>query len=81
MQFDPTTSVYDACRIIREKISEANQGQRKWLHEVFLTMNPSVPDVLQQAWSLLWILSIVISILIQWSKILYAAVRTQYEDY
>ncbi|KAK7790683.1 hypothetical protein R5R35_008203 [Gryllus longicercus] len=27
MQFDPTTSVYDACRIIREKISEANQGQ------------------------------------------------------
>jgi talin len=29
MQFDPTTSVYDACRIIREKISEANQGQRK----------------------------------------------------
>jgi len=29
MQFDPTTSVYDACRIIREKIVEANQGQRK----------------------------------------------------
>ncbi|PNF41180.1 Talin-1 [Cryptotermes secundus] len=29
MQFDPTTSVYDACRIIREKISEANQGQPK----------------------------------------------------
>ncbi|PSN52989.1 Talin-1 [Blattella germanica] len=29
MQFDPTTSVYDACRIIREKISEANQGEPK----------------------------------------------------
>lgn len=29
MQFDPTTSVYDACRIIREKIVEANQGQPK----------------------------------------------------
>ncbi|KAJ9593984.1 hypothetical protein L9F63_014625, partial [Diploptera punctata] len=29
MQFDPTTSVYDACRIIREKISEANQGDPK----------------------------------------------------
>ncbi|KDR19212.1 Talin-1 [Zootermopsis nevadensis] len=29
MQFDPTTSVYDACRIIRERISEANQGQPK----------------------------------------------------
>ncbi|XP_049847483.1 talin-1 isoform X1 [Schistocerca gregaria] len=29
MQFDPTTTVYDACRIIREKISEANQGQPK----------------------------------------------------
>lgn len=24
MQFDPTTIVYDACRIIREKIPEAN---------------------------------------------------------
>nr|CAD7458197.1 unnamed protein product [Timema tahoe] len=27
MQFDPTTSIYDACKIIRDKISEANQGQ------------------------------------------------------
>ncbi|XP_063237314.1 talin-1 isoform X2 [Bacillus rossius redtenbacheri] len=27
MQFDPTTAVYDACKIIRDKISEANQGQ------------------------------------------------------
>ncbi|XP_050529249.1 talin-1-like isoform X2 [Daktulosphaira vitifoliae] len=27
MQFDPTTSVYDACRLIREKISEANLDQ------------------------------------------------------
>lgn len=32
MQFDPSTSVYDACRIIREKLAEAsNMGQRKFL--------------------------------------------------
>jgi len=32
MQFDPSTSVYDACRIIREKLAEAtNMGQRKRL--------------------------------------------------
>lgn len=31
MQFDPSTSVYDACRIIREKLAEAsNMGQRKY---------------------------------------------------
>lgn len=29
MQFDPSTVVYDACRIIREKMPEANLGQRK----------------------------------------------------
>ncbi|KAI5700033.1 hypothetical protein M8J75_013081 [Diaphorina citri] len=29
MQFDPSTSVYDACRIIRDKISEANFGEAK----------------------------------------------------
>lgn len=28
MQFDPSTVVYDACRIIREKMPEANLGQR-----------------------------------------------------
>ncbi|KAE8745328.1 hypothetical protein FOCC_FOCC008014 [Frankliniella occidentalis] len=27
MKFDPSTSVFDACRVIREKISEANFGQ------------------------------------------------------
>lgn len=30
MQFDPTISVYNACRLIREKISEANLDQRKF---------------------------------------------------
>lgn len=30
MVFDPSTTVYDACRIIREKITEANLGQRKF---------------------------------------------------
>lgn len=29
MQFDPSTMVYDACRIIRDKITEANLGQPK----------------------------------------------------
>ncbi|KAG0722917.1 Talin-2 [Chionoecetes opilio] len=29
MQFDPSTMVFDACRIIREKITEANLGQAK----------------------------------------------------
>lgn len=29
--FDPSTSVYDACRIIREKISEANMGEGKFV--------------------------------------------------
>uniref|UniRef100_A0A146KWR6 Talin-1 n=3 Tax=Lygus hesperus TaxID=30085 RepID=A0A146KWR6_LYGHE len=29
MGFDPSTTVYDACRIIREKITEANMGEAK----------------------------------------------------
>lgn len=29
MVFDPSTTVYDACKLIREKITEANLGQRK----------------------------------------------------
>lgn len=29
MGFDPSTTVYDACRFIREKISEANMGEAK----------------------------------------------------
>ena len=29
MQFDPNTAVYDACRVIRDKITEANLGQRE----------------------------------------------------
>lgn len=30
MQFDPTISVFNACQLIREKISEANLDQRKY---------------------------------------------------
>lgn len=31
MQFDPNTSIYDACRIIREKLADAtNMGQREY---------------------------------------------------
>ena len=29
MQFDPMTVVFDACRLIREKIPEANEGNGK----------------------------------------------------
>ena len=29
MQFEPTTIVYDACRIIRERFPEANPGNRE----------------------------------------------------
>ena len=32
MQFDPSTSVYDACRLIREKIIEARVGEGKYLY-------------------------------------------------
>ena len=31
MQFDPNTAVFDACRLIRDKITEANLGQRKFI--------------------------------------------------
>lgn len=31
IQFDPNTSVFDACRIIRDKFAEAVQGQGKRL--------------------------------------------------
>lgn len=30
MQFEPSTMVYDACRIIRERVTEAQLGQRKF---------------------------------------------------
>lgn len=30
--FNPTTTVYDACKIIREKCTEADLGQRKYLY-------------------------------------------------
>ena len=30
MQFDPSTIIFDACRIIREKIPEAAVGNRKF---------------------------------------------------
>lgn len=29
MQFEPSTMVYDACRIIRERVPEAQLGQRE----------------------------------------------------
>jgi len=32
MQFDPIISVFNACQLIREKISEANLDQRKFVY-------------------------------------------------
>lgn len=37
MQFEPSTMVYDACRMIRERVPEAQMGQRK------STVTPSSP--------------------------------------
>lgn len=31
IQFDPQTTVFDACKIIRDKFAEAVQGTRKYL--------------------------------------------------
>lgn len=32
MQFEPSTAVYDACRVIRERVPEAQTGQGgSWL--------------------------------------------------
>jgi talin len=31
MQFDPGLQVFDACRIVRDKIPEANEGSRKYI--------------------------------------------------
>lgn len=39
MQFEPTTLVYDACRIIREKITEANLGQGKNCSSLFKSLS------------------------------------------
>jgi hypothetical protein len=36
MQFEPSTAVYDACRVIRERVPEAQTGQgRSWLFAAF----------------------------------------------
>lgn len=36
MQFEPATAVYDACRVIRERVPEAQTGQGKRLGGWFL---------------------------------------------
>jgi N-terminal or F0 domain of Talin-head FERM len=35
IQFDPNTTVFDACRIIRDKFAEAVQGQGRRLGLIF----------------------------------------------
>lgn len=37
MQFEPSTMVYDACRIIRERVPEAQLGQREF--SIFLSFS------------------------------------------
>lgn len=32
IQFDPQTTIFDACKIIRDKFAEAVNGQRKYRH-------------------------------------------------
>lgn len=32
IQFHPNTTVFDACKIIRDKFAEAVQGQRKYIY-------------------------------------------------
>lgn len=36
IQFDPQITVFDACKIIREKFAEAIHGKRKCLHGCFI---------------------------------------------
>lgn len=42
IQFDPQISVFDACKIIREKFAEAIQGKRKLINSIcfLLCLNP-----------------------------------------
>ena len=47
MQFEPSTAVYDACRVIRERVPEAQTGQGRslvifWLLEVCMYVLPLV---------------------------------------
>lgn len=38
MQFEPSTMVYDACRIIRERVPEAPLGQREFTHTLLRSL-------------------------------------------
>lgn len=41
IQFDPNTSVFDACRIIRDKFADAVQGQGEFLVNFELKVSKS----------------------------------------
>lgn len=44
MQFEPSTVVYDACRIIRERVPEAQLGQREfWLLPLTTHIYETIP--------------------------------------
>lgn len=42
MQFEPSTMVYDACRIIRERVPEAQLGQRESTSEPMICTHTHV---------------------------------------
>jgi hypothetical protein len=39
IQFDPNTTVFDACRIIRDKFADAIQGQGEFMSFLFIYQN------------------------------------------
>lgn len=51
MQFDPATIVFDACRILRDKIPEANEGNGKIVHCFFKPSLFSFPPARRTPWS------------------------------
>lgn len=40
MQFDPAMQVYDACKVIRDRIIETNPGNRKYPSNILKGVNP-----------------------------------------
>lgn len=47
MQFEPCTPVYDACRIIRERVPEAQAGQGRQI-------SGDVSEMAASVWTLAW---------------------------
>lgn len=50
MQFEPSTMVYDACRMIRERIPEAPAGPRESDYPFGSGQDCSIPSVFPGSW-------------------------------